>query len=277
MNAIRSYRLFLYACFSLALAVAGAGCASIGAPEPSVLKELAPTGTLRVGIVIAPSPTPFLTIRDPATGAPRGVTMDLGSMLAREAGVPVSFVQYPTMGALLDSAGSNAWDVSFLPITSDGTKSLNYGAVYFTTDNTFLAPSGSTVRSLADADRPGIRIGVQAKSTSHTYLIPRVKNATLVTVPDLPAMVQLVRSGNADVLAHSRPLLNALSSNLPGTRILDGSFVSSRGAVAVHKDQPAALKYVSQFVERVKASGAVQAAFEQHGVKGYAVPPAGSQ
>jgi polar amino acid transport system substrate-binding protein len=164
--------------------------------------------------------------------------MDLGSLQARRAGVPVSFVTYTTVGALFDSAGSNAWDVSFLPLTPDGTKMLDYGPPYFTTDNTLLAPSGSAVRSLADADRSETRIGVQDKSTSHLYLARTIKSASLVTVPDLPALTQLIRSGNADLLAHTRPLLNSLSTNLPGTRVLDGSFVSSRGAVAVHKGRP---------------------------------------
>jgi polar amino acid transport system substrate-binding protein len=35
---------------------------------------------------------------------------------------------------------------------------------------------------------------------------------------------------------------------LPGSRILDGAFQTTGGAIAVHKDRPAALAYVSAFV-----------------------------
>jgi polar amino acid transport system substrate-binding protein len=273
---VRSFRS-IFGRFSAlaALAVLAAACASTGAPEPSALKELAPTGVLRVGIVVAPSVSPFLTTRESPVAQPRGVTVDLANALGREAGLPVSFVVYPSTGALFESVGAKAWDVSFLPMTPDGMKSLDYGAVYFTTDNTLLAPSGSAIRSLADADRPGVRIGVQNKSTSHLYLEKTVKSASVIPVPDLPALDQLLRSGKADVVAHTRPLLNGLSSKLPGTRVADGSFVTSRGAVAVPKGHSAALKYVSQFVERAKASGAVQKSIDQHGIKGYGVPPAG--
>ena len=42
--------------------------------DPTDIKELAPTGTLRGGVVLAPAASAFFAIRD-ANGEPRGVTV----------------------------------------------------------------------------------------------------------------------------------------------------------------------------------------------------------
>jgi polar amino acid transport system substrate-binding protein len=66
--------------FALITALAGllGGCAAT-APSADALAELAPGGTLRAAINFG---NPILAYRDPATGEPRGVSVDL----AREAG-----------------------------------------------------------------------------------------------------------------------------------------------------------------------------------------------
>jgi polar amino acid transport system substrate-binding protein len=66
----------------------------------------------------------------------------------------------------------------------------------------------------------------------------------------------------------------SLSKRLPGTRILDGSFQKTGVAVAVPKNRPAALKYVSAFIERAKASGLIQRILERAGITGKVAPSA---
>ena len=62
----------------LALFFAGAASANENA-----MKELAPTGKLRVGIVFAPVMSTFFVIKDEA-GKPKGVTVDIGEALAKK-------------------------------------------------------------------------------------------------------------------------------------------------------------------------------------------------
>lgn len=56
------------------LAAMLASCATVSDQE--LHKELFPTGKLRVGIGVGVSPSAFWATRDPATGRPRGVTVD---------------------------------------------------------------------------------------------------------------------------------------------------------------------------------------------------------
>ena len=83
---------------SLALAVGGAAAAV----EDNVMKQLVPTGTLRVGVAYAPSATPIFVAKD-TSGDVHGVARDLGTALAKTLGVPPELVVKATTGELTDA------------------------------------------------------------------------------------------------------------------------------------------------------------------------------
>ena len=84
-----------------------------------------------------------------------------------------------------------------------------------------------------------------------------------------------LRDGQVDALAFSRESLTGLQPKVPGSRILDGGFLNSTTSVAVPKGKPAALAYVTEFIEQVKASGLVRRAFDEMGLTSSVVAPAG--
>jgi ABC-type amino acid transport substrate-binding protein len=65
------------------------------AVQDNILKQLVPTGKLRVGVAYAPAPTPIFVAKD-AAGDVHGVPLDLGNALAKTLDVPVE------TGRLLD-------------------------------------------------------------------------------------------------------------------------------------------------------------------------------
>jgi polar amino acid transport system substrate-binding protein len=60
---------------------------------------------------------------------------------------------------------------------------------------------------------------------------------------------------------------------LPGSRILDGTFQTTGVAIAVQKDRPAALEYVKDFLESAKANDKVSRAFDDAGLNRLPVAP----
>ena len=58
------------------------------AVDPEDLKNLAPTGVLRGGIVLAPAPSAFFAVKG-EDGAPRGVTVDLLRSFAETLKLPL--------------------------------------------------------------------------------------------------------------------------------------------------------------------------------------------
>src|SRR5215470_13200541 len=80
-----------------------AGCASMPSVPPAARSELAPTGKLRVGLILS---NQVLVSNDPQTGELRGVTVALGKALAKRLGVPFEPVGYPNPAALVQSFGA---------------------------------------------------------------------------------------------------------------------------------------------------------------------------
>ena len=141
---------------AVALSVAGATAAE---NLTSARKELASTGKLRVGILVGSlGPSTFYTMSDPTVGGLRGVTVDLAAALARELGVPLELVPYPSAEALNQSATAGAWDVTFMTVDHHRQTLVDFGPAYVTFEATYLVPSASPIQSIADVDRPGIRV-----------------------------------------------------------------------------------------------------------------------
>lgn len=255
-------------------------CTSGTVGGATVQQELTPTGALRVGIAVAPIATPFFATNDAATGQPRGVTVNLGTELARRLGVPVEWVTYPTAAALLEGAASGAWDVTFLTVNRERRereKRVDFGSAYFVSESTYLVRPGSPIQSIADVDHPGVRVAARIRGTPAVHLGTSLRHATLLLPGTVEEQFEMLRSSQADVIASARPVLLSLAAKLPGSRILDGHFDSVSMAVAVPRNRPAALVYVSEFIEIAKENGMVQRAFEDAGLKELIAPPAAAR
>jgi polar amino acid transport system substrate-binding protein len=242
--------------------------------DDAVHKELAPTGKLRVAIAVGPSPSALFTVRD-VGGRSRGVPVTLGATLAEKLGVPVEFVLYKASGEITEAADSGVWDVTFMPYDAERAKKTDAGAAYHLLQSTYMVAPGSSIQNVADVNRAGVRIvGVKDTATFRAS-VRASNNATHIAAAAPADALQLLQSGKADALALSRESLGGLLGKLPGARILDGGFLNSVTAVWVPKGKPAALAYVSEFVEEAKASGLVRRAFDDIGLKDAVVAPAG--
>jgi polar amino acid transport system substrate-binding protein len=249
------------------------GCVSLSdGPTSTVRKELAPTGELRVGVAYAPARSALFVVKD-ASGKPSGVTVDIGKELARKLGVPVEFVVVSNTGELTHEISSGALDVTFVPIDNERRKVVEFGPAYFVIQSTYLVRPGSDIKTLADVDRPVIRVVGIAGSATFRSAGRSLKNATITSVPSIDEAIEMLRSGRADAFALTHDALPPLVARLPGSRILDGAFLQTGVAIAVPKNRPNALAYVSTFMEDAKKSGVVQRAFDNAGLKDLPVAP----
>ena len=73
----------------------------------NAVKELAPTGKLRVALVFAPEKSIFFVVKD-ANGTPHGVTADIAGALANKLHLPLEYVLFPNPGLATDVVASGA-------------------------------------------------------------------------------------------------------------------------------------------------------------------------
>jgi polar amino acid transport system substrate-binding protein len=247
------------------------GCAGIStAPTPEARQALAPTGKLRVGLQLG---NPLNVIRDSASGEMNGVAFDLGKELARRMGVPFEPVLYPSVGTLLDSGKSGAWDVAFVGFSPARAKEWDFSALHLEVEFGYLVPAGSSISTMADVDRPGIRVAVQEKSGPDSFFSRTLKNAVVIRAPSNPGALEALKSGRADVMASIKPILFEMSNQLPGSRVLDGRPGIDPHAMAMPKGRDVGVAYARHFVEDAKSEGLVKAAIEKTGLRGVIVAP----
>ena len=247
------------------------GCASLStAPAPEARQALAPTGKLRVGLQLG---SPHNVIRDSASGDMKGVAFDLGKELARRMGVPFEPITYPSVGALLDAGKTGAWDVAFVGFSPARAKEWDFTALHMEVEFGYLVPAGSSISTMADVDRSGIRVAVQEKSQPDVFVSRTLKNAEVVRAPSLAGTVEMLKSRRADAIFSIKPSLFEASNQLPGSRVLEGRPGVDPHAMVMPKGRDVGLAYARQFIEEAKSEGLVKAAIDRVGMRGAVVAP----
>jgi polar amino acid transport system substrate-binding protein len=252
-------------------AVAGAlllaACAQTPpAPTPEAKSQLAPTGVLRVAVLTS---NPIIGTKDAKTGEIGGTTVTLSRALAERAGVPARMIEYTAIGRLMEDATKGAWDVAVVAIDPARRNVLEFSPAHLAADGflTVLVPPGSAARTMADIDRPGVRIAAVRGAAPLMILERTLKNARVLAAENENAAFALMKEGKAEGYAQNRFMLRARAETLPGSRLLDDAFAGLRLSFALPKERPAAAQFVARFVEEAKASGAVQRAIDAAGLK----------
>ena len=241
------------------------------------MNELAPTGKLRVGLAVGLVASAYWAIKDEATGKPKGVTVDLGAAMAQKLGVPVDYVIYANSGEVTAAGSKGEWDVGFMPIDADRKAVVDFVTPYNLTTSSYLVAPGSTIQSIAEVDRPGVRVvGVESTATlrASTRSLTQVKPIGYRTVEEVR---DLIVAGKADAAALGRESLKQLALKLPGSRILPGHFLATGVGAAVPKNRPAAHAWVDAFMEAAKTDGTIRRALDNAGFKDVEVAPVGAK
>ncbi len=236
----------------------------------AVRSDLAPTGKLRVGLNYSNF---LLTGKDPVSGNPRGVAVDLAQELGRRLGVPVEFVGYDSPGKMGDAGKVGAWDIAFFAAEPARATDIAFTAAYLEIEATYLVPAGSPLRSIADVDRDGVRISVSNRSAYELFLSRTLQRAQLMRVDGIDASFEQFVAKKLEALAGLRPRLVMDAEKLPGSRVLEGRFTAIQQAIGTPKGRDAGAQYLREFVEDAKASGLVARVIEGNGVRGVSVAP----
>lgn len=240
--------------------------------EGDALKQLAPTGKLRVGVAYAPSATPVFVAKDEAGGV-RGVPRDLGDALAKKLGVPVELTVAATTNELTDAVVNGTIDIGFMPADDARRERVNFSPAYFTIESTYLAGASTDIKTMADVDRPGIVVVGINGSTTMRSAARSLKTAKVVTAPSIDEAFSMLKDGKVQALALTHDSLPKLQKQLPGSRIMDGAFQKVGVAIAVQKDRPAALAFVTAFMDGAKTDGTVRKAFDNSGLQQLSIAP----
>lgn len=240
--------------------------------SPEIKAQLAPHGVLRAAINMSN----FLLVTGrAANGDPTGVSPSMAAAIADAIGVPVKYVPFAKPGELADQVGKDVWDIGNIGAEPARAEKIAFTAAYAEIEATYLVPAGSPLKTIADVDKPGIRIAVTARSAYDLWLDRNIKHATLIRTDSLDSAFDLFVKDKLEALAGLRPRLITDVQKVPGSVILDGQFTAVQQAVGTARVNTEAAAWLHEFVEQAKASGLVAKFIAEHKVVGLSVAPPG--
>ena len=109
------------------------------------VSELAPGGTLRAAINLSN----FLLVTGTApSGDPAGVAPDMAAAIAEKLGVALSYLTYPSPGALADAAGDGVWDIGLIAAEPARAETIAFTPAYVEIEASYMVPEGSPLAVL---------------------------------------------------------------------------------------------------------------------------------
>ncbi|HSE88584.1 MAG TPA: transporter substrate-binding domain-containing protein [Candidatus Binatia bacterium] len=245
---------------------------SRGSDVPAQVRaDLAPTGKLRVALF----PLPHIAVRDKDTGDFKGVVVDLSRELAKRLDVPVEFVTVNSNLAAVDQVKNGQADLTFLVGLPALAAQIDFGAPYIEYETSFLVAANSPIRGLDDIDVPGFRIIVPEKGVAEARLTKHSKTSSIgvpIAIGSANRVVEMLKNGEAEAYSNLTHLLSLTQTELPGWRIVPGSYMMTVFSIGYPKGRPAGAAYANQFIEEMKKSRFIQQAIERANLKGAVVP-----
>ncbi|WP_225439835.1 transporter substrate-binding domain-containing protein [Amycolatopsis eburnea] len=189
--------------------------------------DLAPTGVLRAAINLGNPVLAHGTAADPG-----GVTVDLAREVGARLGVEVELSCFDAARKSFEALTSGAADLCFLAIEPARAAEVAFTAPYVVIEGVYVVPDGSPVRSPADVDRAGVRVGVKQGSAYDLYLTRTLSHATIVRGEDGIAVFE---EQGLEVAAGIRQPMTAYVAAHPGTRVVEERFMQIQQAVATRR------------------------------------------
>ena len=216
----------------------------------TIVDDLAPTGVLRASINLG---NPVLAHGTPED--PGGVTVDIAREVAARLGVPVEFVCFDAARKSFEALTDGRADICFLAIEPAREAEVAFTEPYVEIEGVYAVPRDSPVVAPADADRPGVRIGVKQGSAYDLFLTRTLRNATVVRGDD---GVDVFRAEGLEVAAGIREPMTAFVAANPDLRLVEERFMAIRQAVGTTKDRsPEAVRFLTELVAELKERGFV--------------------
>ncbi|WP_298232211.1 transporter substrate-binding domain-containing protein [uncultured Azohydromonas sp.] len=243
--------------------------------DQDLVTAFVPTGRLRASINLG---NPILAGQDAATGAAKGVSVDLATELARRLGVELELVVVDAAGKSVEVVAQERADVGFFAIDPLRGADIAFTGPYVLIEGCYLVRERSPIRANEEVDRKGHVVVVGKGSAYDLFLTRELQHARIERSPTSPTVVHtfMALGDRADVAAGVKQQLEADAARLGGLRLLAGRFMVIRQAMGVPKHRgAAAAQALAAFVEEMKASGFVARALARHGIQGASVAPAG--
>lgn len=246
--------------------------AGMASSLPAQRTPLSKNDTIRAAYLAA---NPAQATKDPATGEARGVVPDLARELERTRGVKVTLVGLPNPQRVIDAVRSGEAEIGFVAYNPERAGPVEFSKPYLLVHQTFIVKDDSPIKSIADIDRQGRKLGATRADSIALYLRRTLKQGTLIELDNTSRdmIERLLRDGAIDAFGANRQRLTGWVKDGKGIRVLPDDLYGVEQAIIVPGGQRDALDAANQFIDEVRRSGFLKASADRSGVVGITVAP----
>ena len=236
-----------------------------------LLQIIAPTGKLRASINMG---NPILANKDPVSGMPFGVSIDLANAFAKKLGLDLELVVFDSAGKSVEAVTQEQADIGFFAIDPLRGEGISFTAAYVLIEGSYMVKKDSPIQNNDEVDAKGNRIVVGKGSAYDLFLTREIQSAEIIRAPTSPTVVDVYLKGGYEVAAGVTQQLESDAIKNPGLRLLPGRFMVINQAMGLPKSRgEEAAHLLSQFVEEMKVSDFVAEALKRHHILGASVAP----
>ena len=218
---------------------------------------------------------PAQAMKDPATGEPRGVVPDLVRELERTRGVKVTLMGRPNPQGVIDAVRNGEAEIGFVAYNPERAGPVEFTKPYLLVNQTFIVKNDSPIKSIADIDHQGRKLGATRADSIALYLRRTLKQGMLIELDDTTqdTVQRLLRDGAIDAYGSNRQRLTDWTKSAKEVRLLSDDLYGVEQAIIVPGGRRDALDAANQFIDEVRRSGFLKTAVDRSGVVGIVVAP----
>jgi cyclohexadienyl dehydratase len=190
----RTIRIFL--CWAMLMLL------TVGTVFAGHLEDIAARGTIRIGTTGDYIP---MSYRNPQTGAYEGIDAELSQLIADSLGVKIEYVptSWPTLTA---DTLAGKFDIALCGISRNYARAKTmamsdaYGEGAFGKTILCRKSDAKKYQSLADIDKPEVRVMINPGGTNEKFAHANLKKAKLIVHQENADIPRQVAEGNADIM-----------------------------------------------------------------------------
>ena len=119
--------------------------------------------------------------------------------------ISVKYVTFKSPGELADEIDKDVWDIGLIGAEPQRAETIAFTSAYAEIEATYLVPSGSRLKAIADVDSEGVRIAVTARSAYGLWLDRNIKHADLIRSDTLDSAYEEFVNTKLSALTGLRP------------------------------------------------------------------------
>ena len=237
--------------------------------QPTITRILE-RGTLQVGTTGDYRPLSFC---EPETGEYWGFGIEMAEKIAEHLGVAIQFVptSWPTLTADI-LAEPQMFDLAIggITITDARCETMLMSDGYLANDKTILcrASEADRYQSLADIDKPEVRVMVNPGGLNEKFANENLTHATIIVHQKNEEIPTLIAEGEADVMITEiteAPYYVQTDTRLAAP-LLDAPFNHGEIGVLMRKGQEDLLRMVNEIIRQMKSDGSLRLLHEKYGL-----------